>query len=44
LDDPIVTVLAPKAVKLEVAAGEVQEAGEAAPEGEEAAEEGEAKG
>jgi len=44
LDDPIVTVLAPKAVKLEVAAGEAQEAGEAAPEGEEAAEEGEAKG
>jgi len=44
LDDPIVTVLAPKAVKLEVAAGEAQEAGEAAPEGEEVAEEGEAKG
>jgi len=42
LDDPIVTVLAPKTVRLE--AEEAQEAGEAAPEGEGAAEEGEAEG
>ena len=42
LDDPIVTVLAPKTVRLE--AEEAEEAGEAAPEGEGAAEEGEAEG
>ncbi len=42
LDDPIVTVLAPKTVRLE--AEEAEETGEAAPEGEGAAEEGEAEG
>jgi len=44
LDDPIVTVLAPRAVKVEVAAEEApEEVGEVGAEGEQAAEEGEAE-